>query len=253
MKTPTIEEVIEHFKDAEIVSGLINNFDISKCLHTLDYSDKQYWVNDDGSYRVVWNKQLGYCKIISYKKYDLSKLTQEHIQELIKEPNIHEMFVRIGVVKNEIPYGVWVLDDNFPKWMLLCNKENAYGFNGEGDWININSHINPNLCNRHRIATPEEVTKRLIEYAKETYKGKTAKCLHRCLDFDYEKHYKSFRYDGFALRYEDNSGVGCLFEANSGKWSEPIQPETYIKIPLSEIKATPNYYSLGALVVKKMD
>jgi hypothetical protein len=37
-------------------------------------------------------------------QYDLSKLTQEHIQELDKEPNIHEMFVKIGVVKVEEIY-----------------------------------------------------------------------------------------------------------------------------------------------------
>jgi hypothetical protein len=37
-------------------------------------------------------------------EFDLSKLTQEHIKELIKEPNIKEMFVRIGVVKVEETY-----------------------------------------------------------------------------------------------------------------------------------------------------
>jgi len=41
---------------------------------------------------------------IEVPKYDLSKLTRDHIQELIKEPNIHEMFVRIGVVKKEETY-----------------------------------------------------------------------------------------------------------------------------------------------------
>jgi hypothetical protein len=37
-------------------------------------------------------------------KYDLTKIDEELIRELDKEPNIHEMFVKIGVVKVEETY-----------------------------------------------------------------------------------------------------------------------------------------------------
>jgi len=185
---------------------------------------------------------------IELPKYDLSKLTPEIVEELIKEPNIHEMFVRIGVVKNEIPFGSWVVNELFKNELIKYNENEVYGIGAEGRWIVGNSGLNPNRDKNNRIATPEEVTKRLIEYAKETYKSKTAKCLHGCLEFNFEKHSDSFWFDGSCLRYKSSTRVGCILDLDMGKWSEPIHPETYIKIPLSEIKATPNDCDLGKLV-----
>jgi len=185
-------------------------------------------------------------------KYDLSKLTQDHIQELIKEPNIHEMFVRIGVVKNEIPFGSWVVDYKYPKWMLKYEEEKSYGFDGDGNWNIINQKGNPNYCERHRIATPEEVTKRLIEYAKGIGMVKGAK-IKRLLSVNCGSTI------GDSKTITDNSfymSNGHLFSENlmlfcgdNGEWATIIQQEeTYIKIPLSEIKATPNDCELGKLV-----
>jgi transposase len=107
MKTPTIEEVIEHFKDAEEVECVQNavKYKIGNDFHL---EKANYWVsgNEGKSWVLLYRgREQRYAKITKYKsKYDLSKLTPEIVQELIKEPNIHEMFVRIGVVKIEETY-----------------------------------------------------------------------------------------------------------------------------------------------------
>jgi len=112
MKTPTIEEVIEHFKDAEEV--ICNEYGEEKRevfkidLNSAYNIGTQIVCNaiEKNTPYVSLYFRGEYAKITKYKnqKYDLSKLTPEIVQELIKEPNIHEMFVRIGVVKIEETY-----------------------------------------------------------------------------------------------------------------------------------------------------
>jgi len=186
---------------------------------------------------------------IELPKYDLSKLNQDHIQELIKEPNIHEMFVRIGVVKNQLEVGKYYKCNENEN--LLCfysgnNQGNNYGFG----YNNIFAKgIYFNETNTYYEATPEEVTKRLIEYAKSIGFAKGVKVIsvdeqkERVID-DYDAEYIEFEID-----YPNSLNFGNITVYKDGIWATIIpQEETYIKIPLSEIKATPNYYELGRLV-----
>jgi len=197
---------------------------------------------------------------IELPKYDLSKLTQDHIQELIKEPNIHEMFVRIGVVKNEIPFGSWVVNELFKNELIKYNENEAYGISAHGDWIVDNSGLNPNRDKNNRIATTEEVEKRLTEYAesigvkegaiiKNPINGlKGIVCSGFKMFFDRDGDFVINKVKDHKDNYfHDGLGDYTLLSAK-GQWCEVVKEETYIKIPLSEIKATPNYYELGRLV-----
>jgi hypothetical protein len=192
-------------------------------------------------------------------QYDLSKLTPEIVQELDKEPNIHEMFVRIGVVKNQLEVGKWykstLIEDVF---IFLKDKEKGrYGFDSNG-WYNVDdSNEFITMDDRWIVATPEEVTKRLIEYAKsigmvkgakiiDIYNGKTKTdtVIISSNKFDYEG-VPFGEYQGKMALRDSNGSILFI----NGIWATIIKEETYIKIPLSEIKATPNYYELGALVM----
>jgi hypothetical protein len=195
-------------------------------------------------------------------EYDLSKLTQEHIQELIKEPNIHEMFVRIGVVKSHLEVGKWynIFCDAFHYLFYITKIENGqvfgYGLDEKNTFYEEASLCRLDDILNHYEATPEEVEKRLIEYAKEKYpKGSKVKHPLSEREFGFVDNIDCNDIENYIIvsdRFSPNGTSTILFE--NGVWSDILpQEETYIKIPLSEIKATPNYYELGALVVKKID
>jgi len=90
----------------------IDDFDKYQYIVNTAYGDDKSITNVNEVFAVKYSRTLipynpnefyRACGI-ELPKYDLSKLTQDHIQELIKEPNIHEMFVKIGVVKVEETY-----------------------------------------------------------------------------------------------------------------------------------------------------
>jgi hypothetical protein len=70
---PTLEQVVEHFKDAEIVECLFNtdNCDITKNTVEAIYEyGSDYWVdikNHRGINALIWDEEKGYSKIIKTK------------------------------------------------------------------------------------------------------------------------------------------------------------------------------------------
>jgi hypothetical protein len=71
---PTLEEVKEYFKDAEIVECISNSIDvcISKNVQReIHYENYDYWVEVVG-YKIknvnLWSEKIGYAKIIKYKE-----------------------------------------------------------------------------------------------------------------------------------------------------------------------------------------
>lgn len=77
--------------------------------------------------------------------------------------------------KNAFRKGVWIVDDEFPKWMVCVYKNCVYGFDSDGVWgINFMSKkdrkemvhrfkANPNI----RVATKSEYEGVLIKYITE--------------------------------------------------------------------------------------
>lgn len=165
MSKPTLHEVKEYFKNAKIVDGLISKFDISTCLHTLEYSNKQYWVNDDGSFRVIWDKQLGYTKIISYKE-PLYQITAKEIVHAFENPQyLKEQFKEC--FETDLEVGKWYKSD---KGSLFNHQNNdSYGFHAQANqWVskwktakNLFEHLEP--------ATEKEVEEALIKEARKRY------------------------------------------------------------------------------------
>lgn len=71
MKTPTLEEVKEHFKNAKEVRCLTNKLKINKIkLDTIHYdeiNDKFFWCNPKDGHLAIWSNIYGYAEIVSYK------------------------------------------------------------------------------------------------------------------------------------------------------------------------------------------
>jgi hypothetical protein len=109
MKTPTIEEVKEFFKDAKEVECNEQPIEVYRNKYKINIDTIRFVnenqivcnsINKDTPYVSLWYKGQ-YAKIISYKSnpnIDLSKLTTDHIIELCKDENIKEFMINNGVV-----------------------------------------------------------------------------------------------------------------------------------------------------------
>ncbi len=109
MKTPTIEEVKEFFKDAKEVECNEHPIEVYRNKYKINIDTIRFVnenqivcnsINKDTRYVSLWYKGQ-YAKIISYKSnpnIDLSKLTTDHIIELCKDENIKEFMINNGVV-----------------------------------------------------------------------------------------------------------------------------------------------------------
>ena len=67
MKTPTLEEVKEHFKDAEAILTVSYGHKKSYCENTIIYNTtyNSYYTKNGAS--TIWNSTNGYAEIITYK------------------------------------------------------------------------------------------------------------------------------------------------------------------------------------------
>jgi len=249
MKTPTLEEVKAYFKDAKEVDDNINICIIDiETIRYDKYVEDVIVCNSDcelSGLTTLYNSN-GYAKIISYKSnIDLSKLTPDLITELCKDDNVKEILINNGVVKNELEIGKWYKHyvDYYNTDVLFCfngkyeiKGDKSYpcgvGFNTDGKyiddergWTDLRNII---------LATPQEVGTALINH----WKSKNKPFKHYCFDF------KQNRLIGW------NSDTDERLELfNNGKWLDcSLKQETYIKIPLSEIKSTKSDEELLALV-----
>lgn len=100
---PTLEEVKEYFKDAEIVECLFNSnkVNILTNVTTELYSgNNSYWIvttNQKGGGVELWNEDNGFAKIITTK--NTMKITKEFIREN-KDKTIKEVFPDVCETKD---------------------------------------------------------------------------------------------------------------------------------------------------------
>ena len=108
---PTIEEVIAYFKDAEEVECL-NRKKFFKLSFKPPFIDSQNLCGNPYNTQFLWmntNDKINcavydfdtkqFAKITKYKpEINLSKITPDLIRELNKDPNIHDILVKEGVV-----------------------------------------------------------------------------------------------------------------------------------------------------------
>lgn len=76
MKTPTIEQVKEHFKDAKIVRCLFSGTesDITRPKYDIEYLEGDYWITPrkhPGHNLELWSRTKGYAEIIETKTQKL--------------------------------------------------------------------------------------------------------------------------------------------------------------------------------------
>ena len=106
MKTPTLEEVKEYFKNVKTIEGL---------YYKKDYpinTEKYGIILDDGEYRqdkdennhqlLLWDKTLGYSKIISYKDEPIGNT--EQLQTPNHYDNSKGTLYKVATESNWNPY-----------------------------------------------------------------------------------------------------------------------------------------------------
>jgi len=165
---PKIEEVIAYFKDAEEVEclcyGIKRSVEINKEI--IKKVDDSFWffVNENTGIMIYSGYKNKYAKITKYKtEINLSKITPDLIRELNKEPNIHNILVKEGVVKPKLEFNKWYININKSIDNMIFYKsdnEDCYGFGySRGDWHN-DLRFNQKE-HKWRLATPTEVIERI--------------------------------------------------------------------------------------------
>lgn len=169
--TPTLEDVKEYFKDAEIVECLFDriHYNISNCKIRMNRAEKyEAYLGKDVGYARLY-KFGKYAKIIKYKE-PMYTITKEQILELHeiqctsdKDDLLKELFP--DVFKKELVVGKWYCrGEELARWN---DKKITYGFV-------MGKFISYMLFSEEigREATEEEVKTALIAEAKKIgFKG----------------------------------------------------------------------------------
>jgi hypothetical protein len=125
---PTLEQVVEHFKDAEIVECLSNrdNCDITKNIKDEIYhSSSKYWIvitTHKGLGVELWSKEKGYAKIIKFKTKTMRKVILEEKKSEVYLSDLNEGSI-VGVRTN--------LGGKF----ALSKTRSGYEFIGNGNLL----------------------------------------------------------------------------------------------------------------------
>ena len=134
MKTPPIEEVRQHFKDAEIIKDYYNDI-----LNVEDISEKgiylfatEYYVNDkNGKDYVLWDEDDGYAEILKYKDKGVKNPLSTHY-------NLWNNTDAIDVIKSTLSKDEYI---GFLKGNILKYKLRDKG-QDESDKVKIKDYKN---------------------------------------------------------------------------------------------------------------
>lgn len=129
---PTIEEVKEHFKDAEIVKTLHNreiiyDTNIRKGLHYwmdgvwVDYVS-QWGVNNSGE---IWNNRQGYAEIIKYKNNNMKTLNRKDFKRIYNIACVNWKITLVRMYGKEfaVQDSVQITDDDYNKMRKACTPD----------------------------------------------------------------------------------------------------------------------------------
>jgi len=236
---PTLEEVKEYFKDAEIVGSIYYEHthfqpDLSKGLFT---GDDINGYSKDGITYSLWSPEHGYAKILTYKtpKFEITKeqvLELHHHGHDLTKTQLGDIFPEF--FENDLVVGRWITkDEEDCLWIVYISEKNElYGINLDGVWfksVKIEETIKAMLRNpENRYATPQEVESALIGEAKK--RG------YRDGDFVtplWETPYTKWSLIGNNFRFENGKLYlsSCIFK--DGIWATIIPDETFTKPLLS--------------------
>lgn len=188
MKTPTLEEVKEYFKDADKIQSLMgrkfkNDGKFRGSKYAMDGDTSIYAKN--GKYE-VWNQLRGYAKILSYKepKEKTYKITREQIKEVYGYCNSTELQNTVKrwfpeVFETKLTVGKWYKKtwkdgdiDLFPVYEIVQNGnilDKGNYFRNRELLNKADSYGNISCLTDSRVviteATEQEVTEALIKEA----------------------------------------------------------------------------------------
>lgn len=172
---------------------------------------------------------------IEHPEINLSKITPEIIRELNKEPNIHDILVKEGVVKPRIEFGSWVKNPNLKKWMVFYGDGYFYGFDISGRFFYRNDDYQ--LKPTDELATPTEVIERLkAEAVKRGYKkGVKFKSVKPNSNGETDIVFGNIDCNFYFKGFDMYNSCGWIFK--DGIWAKVYtEPQTaYIQVPISEI------------------
>jgi len=236
MKTPTLEEVKEYFKDALEIKCIADKlpYDITnlKLVQNNELGDKFYSFDDENdieNYCVCFTKEKGYAKILTRKENEY-KITKETIIKYQMKDEFPECF------KKELIVGKWY--KNSIDSLLYCkNIEydgciSGYGFNQFGQWVD--DYV---IIPEYTEATPKEVEEALIKEAKKRgfvdgiYLEKSGinKSLSSCVKNPINGNFNYFEHCNVL---DSQNGNGHIFD--NGTWATILPSKK--KMTISEIE-----------------
>jgi len=234
---PTLEEVKEYFKDAEIVESIYGTQGIPTGNFHFE-NDCYFCETENGTYLALWKERKGYAKILTYKNPKF-EITKEQVLELHRHGHDLTRTQLEGVFPEVFkkPFTGWAKDTCCCNKLWITYFENGlmkYGIDSRGYWfIKENPVFEFSESDTHKEATPQEVEDALIGEAKKRGFVNGA--------FFNDLHYKSFSGKVDIVRWEEDSqdlrsGGYCIF--HNGIWATIIQPK---KMTQSEIEKELGY------------
>lgn len=163
---PTLEEVKQYFKDAEMVESIYGRKGVP--TGNFHFEDHCYFCEYERGHLALWKDDYGYAKILTYKEKKF-EITREQIWEIYNYCNNQELKNTIKteyfpeVFKKELVVGKWYKCDGY--LMAWNNGNKTYGFwNNEfsSDWAFGNDK-----AKFLEESTPQEVETALTREAKK--------------------------------------------------------------------------------------
>lgn len=221
---PTLEEVKEYFKNAEIVKDIYDKriFNISKGGNLSELVSWWYDLIEPqhGSDTVkLWSKSQGYAEIVKYKDTSQKIKELEEQLQLLRDKEKEEK-------KPELEVGRWYKDtrDNYKDVVCVqsIEKKHIKGFGFVwGTWKDETASFKSALT----PATDSEVKQALIKEAKKRGFKEGVKCLFGTAKDDRELTTSEFYYvDGMlAVKYKESTYKMGDIIFKDGKWAEIIE------------------------------
>ena len=158
MKTPTLEEVKEYFKNAKEVKCLFTEkiYDILKAIIREDNKNQ---------FEAYFEKENDYCRLYKFGNYaeiisyiePTTEVRNSVLLQLAENNSYSEEILKKECPKlfPTIDYGVYLKCRNNPLWLCYYDKGIKYGFDAKGVWFKDNSGYQLQLTDY--VATPQEV------------------------------------------------------------------------------------------------
>lgn len=156
-------------------------------------------------------------------------------------------------MKENFEYDKWYLDTACPKAMVYIANMSYYGFNVFGDWVNCKDRESPFKYSVNLVpATEEEVEKRLLEYAKETYpKGTKYKDVDDVECAYVKENLRCFKTLGGQVYITDGNGGSVYFD---GKWAEAVSVPEVSSSNVEDTKQQDNTkYDLSTTITRAVE